>query len=66
MQIRAMQFTAAFASLRSDVYHDHTACDSNAEQNEGHVEMEGHGLENLNLEVEKTIQRKKVVEMSGE
>lgn len=39
--------------------HDHVACDSNAEWHEGHVEMEEHGLESLNLEVKKTMSRGK-------
>lgn len=66
MQIKAVQFTASFVWLRSDVTLDHAACDSNAELPEGRVEMEEHGLESLNLEAEKTIQRKKVVERSEE
>lgn len=54
-----MQFIASFAWPRSNVNHDRAACDSNAGRHEGHVEMEEHGLESLNLEVEKTMSRGK-------
>lgn len=59
MQIKIMQFTASFAWPRNNVNHGHAACDNNAEWHESHVEMEGHGLESLNLEVEKTMSRGK-------
>lgn len=61
--IKAVQFTASLAWLSPGVNHGHAACDINAEQHEGHVEVEDHGHGNLSLEAERTdVQRKKAAE----